>query len=78
MLLLVALVRAVRSSKLRGVALPLLVLIVARGFTESGLLDSAVMFVVFFTLATALAADRYDDRDLPLGKRTHAVNGEYS
>lgn len=77
-LLLVALVRAVRSSKLRGVALPLLVLIVARGFTESGLLDSAVMFVVFFTLATALAADRYDDRDLPLGKRTHAVNGEYS
>lgn len=48
------LIAAVVSSSRRGALLPLLVLLVLRSLTESGLVDSAVPFILFLVIATLL------------------------
>ncbi|KQZ85186.1 hypothetical protein ASD56_02130 [Microbacterium sp. Root166] len=48
------LIAALISSSRRGVLLPLLVLLVMRSVTESGLVDSAMPFIQFLVIATLL------------------------
>ncbi|QIG38802.1 hypothetical protein G5T42_04305 [Microbacterium sp. 4R-513] len=48
------LVGALVSSSRRGALLPLLVLLVLRSLTESGLVDSAIPFILFLVIATLL------------------------
>jgi hypothetical protein len=53
-ILVPAVLRAVTVRELSVFALPLLALILVRSVTESGLIDSSVTFLLFFTLAVAL------------------------
>lgn len=71
-LLLWCVVSALISSSRRGILLPLVSLLITRSVTESGLLDSAMPFVLFVTVATLLThRSRHADemlagrRDLP-------------
>ncbi|TDN90832.1 O-antigen ligase family protein [Microbacterium sp. BK668] len=59
------LIGALVSSSRRGALLPLLVLLVLRSFTESGLVDSAVPFLLFLVLATLLTHRSRHAGDLP-------------
>jgi hypothetical protein len=53
-ILVPAVIRAVTVRELRVFAMPLFALILVRSVTESGLVDSSVTFLLFFTLAVAL------------------------
>lgn len=48
------LIAAITSDRRRGLVLPLLAVALVRSATESGLLDSAMLFLLFFTLASTL------------------------
>ncbi|WP_243076168.1 O-antigen ligase [Microbacterium sp. SS28] len=54
-LLVWCLISALASSSRRGALLPLLVLLVLRSTTESGLVDSAVPFILLLVIATLLS-----------------------
>jgi hypothetical protein len=53
-ILLPMIVRAFTVADHRPLVLPLLTLILVRGFTESGIIDSSATFLLFFTIAVAL------------------------
>jgi hypothetical protein len=53
-ILVPTMVRAFTVRDYRSLVLPLLTLIVVRAFTESGLIDSSVTFLLFFSIAVAL------------------------
>ncbi len=54
LILLGAVVAAIRAKDRRALVLPLLVLLVVRSVTESGLLDSSSTFLLFFAIAVGL------------------------
>lgn len=73
-LLLVALVAwcvasAIVSSNRRGILLPLVGLIITRSVTESGLLDSAMPFVLLVTVATLLTHRSRHAAEMLAGRR---------
>jgi hypothetical protein len=53
-ILVPTIVRAFTVRDYRPLVLPLLTLIIVRGFTESGVIDSSATFLLFFTIAVAL------------------------
>jgi hypothetical protein len=53
-LVVLALVQLARSERHRGLAMPLLVVIVLRGFLENGLVESSTSFALLFVIATAV------------------------
>ena len=60
------LVTAVTAGSRRGLVLPLLTMFVIRTFTESGMVDSAMPFVLFVTLSAVLTRrSRHGDRPPP-------------
>lgn len=62
-------ITAVTARSRRAVVLPLLVVFLIRSFTESGLVDSAMPFLLFLTLATLLT--RRSRHGLPPGQAGH-------
>lgn len=68
---------ALISSRRRWLVAPLLTLVIIRSVTESGLVDSATAFILFFTVASLLT-HRSRHADDPTGPRFDAVEGRRS
>jgi len=47
-------VESLRSRELRALTVPLLAMLLIRGFTESGLIDSSATFLLFLTISLIL------------------------
>ncbi|WP_348788993.1 O-antigen ligase family protein [Leifsonia sp. NPDC080035] len=62
---LCALVWSVQTRGLRSITTPLLVFVFIRSFLENGLVDTNVMFVLFFTVVLLLEGRRLDLRGAP-------------
>jgi O-antigen ligase len=68
---------ALISSRRRWLITPLLVLVIVRSVTESGLVDSATAFILFFTVASLLT-HRSRHADDPMEPRFEAVGSRRS
>lgn len=61
-LVLCVLVWSLRSKRLRSMTMPLLAFLVIRSFLENGLIDTNVMFMLFFSVALLLEAERLEQQ----------------
>lgn len=68
---------ALISSRRRWLVTPLLTLVIVRSITESGLVDSAMAFILFFTVASLLT-HRSRHADDPVGPQFDEIDGRRS
>lgn len=61
-LVLCVIVWSLRSKRLRSITTPLIAFLVIRSFLENGLIDTNVMFMLFFSVALLLEAERLEQR----------------
>jgi hypothetical protein len=57
---------SLQSKRLRSITTPLIAFLLIRSFLENGLIDTNVMFMLFFSVALLLDAERLEQRAAPL------------